>query len=413
MLEFVSKPARRRIVLAFALLCAFIATGLAQGMAYRIPGLLGDLCVAHYRVSFFLSFPLWKYFAGWPMSLRILISATGAAGAWVLASTVAFALLAPAPKRERPTPTDDAASGVDPIRAPVTGPRFSRRTFLTMGAYSAPAIVAGTTVYSASYAPENLEVRRYTIPVRGLPKSLDGIRIAHVSDLHLGPYVSQDQIRRALRLATDEATDIALLTGDYVSTRGVFPIVARLIRSELRARHGVLATMGNHDHWERAQDCRRAFSSAKIPLIDNNRRFLTANGLSDTPSDDALCIAGVGDFWEDIQDFESAFRDVPAEMPRLVLSHNPDVAEMFTKSGKTPPRVDLMLSGHTHGGQVHIPGAGALVVPSKYGQRYAGGLVEGPHWRVLISRGVGMTVLPVRFLVPPEISIVTLVGETP
>jgi predicted MPP superfamily phosphohydrolase len=144
---------------------------------------------------------------------------------------------------------------------------------------------------------------------------------------------------------------------------------------------------------------------AGIPLIDNDRLFLGPSGLSgEPPAADAICIGGVGDLWEAEIDAGRAFAGVPPSMPRLLLSHNPDAAEVL------PPdlRVDLMLSGHTHGGQVAFPVIGAPLAPTAYGKKYLGGLCRGPTCPVVVSRGVGITVLPVRLSVPPELVLITL-----
>jgi predicted MPP superfamily phosphohydrolase len=124
-------------------------------------------------------------------------------------------------------------------------------------------------------------------------------------------------------------------------------------------------------------------------------------------ADDGLAICGVGDLWFDVPDYDRALGGLPASMPRVLLSHNPDVAEesKFVSSGY---RVDLMLSGHLHGGQVWIPGIGAPWCPSYYGSKYARGLVQGPTTRVFTSPGLGTAGLPVRFNATPEISVIEL-----
>src|SRR5262249_24297196 len=126
-----------------------------------------------------------------------------------------------------------------------------------------------------------------------------------------------------------------------------------------------------------------------------------------TAADQGLAVCGVGDLWEDDQDYERALDDLPEEMPRLLLSHNPDVAEekSFIRSGL---RVDLMLSGHTHGGQIWVPGFGTPIVPSRYGQKYAGGWGGGPPGPVFVSRGLGLSMLPLRRGVTPEIAVLEL-----
>ena len=120
-----------------------------------------------------------------------------------------------------------------------------------------------------------------------------------------------------------------------------------------------------------------------------------------------MCIAGVGDLWEGAPDYHAALSGAPRAMPRLLLSHNPDAAE-DSKFVTGNYRVDLMISGHTHGGQVWVPGIGTPIVPSKFGQKYASGLVKGPACDVFISKGVGVSGLPVRFGVPPEIVVFDL-----
>jgi predicted MPP superfamily phosphohydrolase len=142
-------------------------------------------------------------------------------------------------------------------------------------------------------------------------------------------------------------------------------------------------------------------------MLDNARCFLGSNRTLQALASRGLCFAGVGDLYQDRQDYQAALGGLPAAMPRLLLSHNPDVAEekRFIASGL---RVDLMLCGHTHGGQVRIPLVGTPVVPSRYGQKYAAGLVRGPVCSVFICRGVGLSVLPVRMGVRPEVAILEL-----
>jgi predicted MPP superfamily phosphohydrolase len=144
-----------------------------------------------------------------------------------------------------------------------------------------------------------------------------------------------------------------------------------------------------------------------VPLIDNVRRFVTPGRRLVSESRDGLCIAGVGDLWEDKCIYKDALGGVPGGMPRILLSHNPDVAEepAFLESGL---RVDLMLCGHTHGGQVCLPFVGAPVTNSRLGQKYARGLVNGPVCPVFVSRGLGMTAMPVRLGARPEVAVIEL-----
>lgn len=260
------------------------------------------------------------------------------------------------------------------------------------------------SAYGTYLEPGALQLREYTLPIADLPPSLDGLRIVQVADTHYGPFMTLRYLRYALDWANSLNPDLLVFNGDYVQdTAAIAPGIALFERS--RARLGMAAVLGNHDHWEGAEACRRMFQSVGIPLIDNTRLFVTPAGVRTAlPAGEAICLGGVGDLWCDTVSPETAFRDVPAAMPRLLLSHNPDMAEYLPEH----LRVDLMLSGHTHGGQISLPRIGAPFIPSDFGKRYLGGLCEGPHCRVLVSRGVGMAGIPVRMGVPPELCHITL-----
>ena len=284
--------------------------------------------------------------------------------------------------------------------------KMTRRLFL---AHTADAVVLGggaiTGAYATWYEPWRLQVRRYEMPIKGLPAAMDGYTFVQLSDTHYGPFVPLQHIENAIAIANDLKPDFTVLTGDYVlrSPRAIELGVG--VMEKVRAKHGVVAVLGNHDHWENADECRRCFGTINIPMLDNARIFLTADGIAaEVKPGTGLCLGGVGDQWTDAVDLNRALGGVDPDVPRIVLSHNPDVAE----DRGNPERIDLMLSGHTHGGQISVPYRGAILVPSAYGNKYAGGLCRGPRYPVIVSRGVGMTVLPYRFRVAPEIVHVTL-----
>jgi hypothetical protein len=282
---------------------------------------------------------------------------------------------------------------------------FKRRQFLVRASSGTAALAGAATVTHASLiAPTQIHVRRYEAPVADLPEAFDGLRIAHVSDTHLGPFISLAYLQRMVREVNALRPDLVALTGDYThrSPRTIGPGIG--VFQGLMPRFGSVAVLGNHDHWEGAAACRARFEEIGIPILDNTRLFLTPRGLRDAPQDGGICLAGLGDLWEDATAFDRALDGVGGRVPRIMLAHNPDSAEEDA-NGR---RMDLMLSGHTHGGQIAIPGRGAIALPSHYGIKYAGGWVEGPQCSVVISRGVGMTVMPVRFGVPPEVGLITL-----
>jgi predicted MPP superfamily phosphohydrolase len=297
-----------------------------------------------------------------------------------------------------------ARGSVKPTAQPDTSRRdLFRRTFrMTAG-----ATLGSAMGYSLFVEPRQINVSRRTFPLRNLPPSLEGLRLVQLSDLHHGPWLTLDFVHHIIAQTNALAPDLVLLTGDYVydSPRYIQPAIAAL--AELRPKIGTLAVLGNHDWYEGGPLTQSECARHGIPLIDNTRAILTPDRQLARNADVGLCFAGIGDLWEDEPNYDAALAHLPPSMPRLLLSHNPDAAE---DPGflRTRHRVDLMLSGHTHGGQVRLPFVGAPVVPSQYGQKYAAGLVQGPRCPVYVSRGLGLSGLPVRFAVPPEILLVEL-----
>ncbi len=287
-----------------------------------------------------------------------------------------------------------------------------RRAFVARSTIGGLGVVAaGSAGYATLVEPWQLKVRKYTIKIEGLPSELDGLRVVHVSDTHLGPRMPSGFIARCYRIAADLTPDLIVHTGDHIHD-GVTEIdeAAELCRVLVEgASVGVVGTLGNHDWWGDGPRLSTALERVGVRMIDNARMFLTPDRqlVAEEPAG-GLAIAGLGDLTDYRVFVEQALVGIGESTPRLVLAHNPDTAEIKALSRADSPRVDLMLSGHTHGGQVRIPFIGTPLVPSMYGQKYAGGLVDGPAFRVLISRGIGMSLLPVRVGVPPEISEITL-----
>ncbi|HOZ47360.1 MAG TPA: metallophosphoesterase [Candidatus Hydrogenedentes bacterium] len=280
---------------------------------------------------------------------------------------------------------------------------LDRRQFLTRSAAGAACVATGG--YAGFVEPSLLAVQRYDVPIDDLPRDLDGLRVVHISDTHYGPFTALDYLERVVRQANDLRPDLVVLTGDYVH-RTARAIDAGIgVLGGLKARFGSVAVLGNHEHWEGAAACREALGRLGVPVLDNGRVFLGRRGVC--PSDEGgavLCVAGVGDLWEGQVLPETALRDVGPRTPRVLLSHNPDVVEQLPQG----LRVDLMFAGHTHGGQVWFPVIGTPFHKSKYGDKYMGGICRGPVCPIIVSRGVGLAGIPVRFLVPPEVGLITL-----
>ena len=257
------------------------------------------------------------------------------------------------------------------------------------------AVLILLLAYSA-IEPLLLRVRRVEFVSSDLPPAFDGLTVAFLTDIHHGPFFSLERVRRLVSRTNALAPDLILLGGDYVhrSSRYIAPVFEEL--SGLTAPLGVFGVLGNHDRWEDADLSRQAMVQAGIHALDNSALWLERGG-------ERIRLGGVGDLLTDDPRWAPALDGTTAEDFVLVVTHNPDVAETLPDE-----RVDLVLSGHTHGGQVTAFGIWAPLIPSRYGQKYRTGLVSAPHTTVLVSNGIGTITPPVRFFAPPEIVLVTL-----
>ena len=313
----------------------------------------------------------------------------------------------------RNTPTQPSPQSASP--SPINR---SRRALLVNSAFAGGALTStGAFAVGTALTPWQIVVARHRVPIKNLPPALVGLRLVQISDTHLGPRIPASHIQRAVALAIDLKPDVILLTGDYIHN-GVAQIdrSAALMAPLCTLGIPVLGTLGNHDWYADGKKMAAALTAIGVRMIDDDRVYLDAATRTITavlPADptSALCIAGLSDLWTAVPNPKAALDGVPLQMPRLLLSHHPDCAELPALSLAAGRRVDLMLSGHTHGGQVAIPLIGRPIVPSLYRQRYAHGLVQGPAFPVIISAGVGMSLIPIRLGVPPEVVLVELVAN--
>jgi predicted MPP superfamily phosphohydrolase len=272
---------------------------------------------------------------------------------------------------------------------------MTRRKFLKRTTMAALGTALGIA-YSLMEA-RWLVVNRVTITVPNLPAGFKGKTLAFMADLHHGPYVPLSYIRHAVDMANALKPDLIALGGDYPhrGTAYIAPCIHEL--SRLRAPMGVYAILGNHDHYYGAQpQVSAALRAANIPELTNRGQWIESAGAR-------LWLCGVDDFWWGTQNLPAALGPTKTSDAVILLSHNPDYVEEIHDG-----RVGLVLSGHTHGGQVDLPIIGPPVVPSLYGQKYAHGLVRGPVTQIFVTRGVGTITPPVRLFCKPEIVLATL-----
>ncbi|HEX5066941.1 MAG TPA: metallophosphoesterase [Myxococcota bacterium] len=272
---------------------------------------------------------------------------------------------------------------------------------LALGARALAAVGAGLALWAFAIEPAGLRNEDYVLELPGLNAVCDGIRIAVLADLHVGsPFNGPDKLERIIALTQAARPDLVLLAGDYVihGVPGGSFVPPEEIAGALRglsAPMGVFAVLGNHDWWYDAPRVRRALEDAGIPVLEDAARRVEFGLCS-------FWLVGVGDYWEGKHDIGAALAEVTDSAPVVLFTHNPDLFP------DVPARVTLSIAGHTHGGQVYVPGVGRPIVPSKYGERYAIGHVVEDGRHLFVSSGLGTSILPVRFLVPPEISVIAL-----
>lgn len=261
--------------------------------------------------------------------------------------------------------------------------------------------------YTTLAGPERILVSMYEMEIPGLPGELAGLRLIQLTDIHHGPWLPIEFVEAMVEKVNDLKPDIIALTGDYVinSHRYIQPVAEALGR--LQPSIGSVAVLGNHDWWEGADQVRAAFRRQHIPFIDNSSRIVTPDRKLRRKGDRGLCLAGVGDPWGHKVDFDKALSAIPRAMPRIVLSHNPDCAE-DPRLLAANHRIDLMLSGHTHGGQICFPRKLTPILPRMRRSRYARGLVQGPICPVFVSRGLGTAGFPFRMGADPEMAVFDL-----
>jgi predicted MPP superfamily phosphohydrolase len=283
---------------------------------------------------------------------------------------------------------------------------ITRRTFLrwTLGAgLTAAAAGGGSVGYAFALEPDWLAVERVTVHVPDLPAALDGLAVAHLSDLHWGPYTGQRQVRAAVEAANALSADLVVLTGDYVLSSASYAAPCARELAALWAPLGVFAIPGNHDYWTDIGEVTAQLRAAGLTLLRNSAQRLEVGG-------SPLWLVGVDDVWEQHHDLDAALAAVPRGEPVLLLVHEPDFADQAARS---PHRLLLQLSGHSHGGQVNLPLYGPPMLPW-LGQKYPAGLraVAGSALQVYTSRGVGVIAPPLRFNCRPEVARLTLARAT-
>jgi predicted MPP superfamily phosphohydrolase len=293
--------------------------------------------------------------------------------------------------------------------APAGKVRVTRRSLLAGAAGLIGVSAAGTAGYAAAIEPQQLVVTPYTLKPRGWPAGRK-LTITVIADLHAGgPDMPLPNVQRIVDIANALKSDVIVMLGDYIARyrfaveRIPDPVWAAEL-ARLQAPLGVWAILGNHDWWYDLAGVRNALAEVRIPLLENQAVLLGPEG-------ERVWVAGIGDQiayrighgrFRGVDDLPGTLAQVTTDDPVVLLVHEPDIFP------RVPSRVALTFAGHTHGGQIRVPLIWPAFVPSRYGKRYAYGHVIERERHLIVSGGLGTSIIPARFGVPPEIVHVTL-----
>jgi predicted MPP superfamily phosphohydrolase len=283
----------------------------------------------------------------------------------------------------------------------VNGRKDSRRTFSKTAAGAVlGALAGGLLLYARKAEPENVEITHVPLTLPRLAPSFDGYRIAQIGDIHADGWMTPGRLLELVKLVNTEEPDLVAITGDFATyswfrslVRYVPGLAAPLRR--LCAPDGIVTVLGNHDHKTDAEAVRRVLTASGVVELRNAVRTLRRNGA-------ALHLCGVDSVKEGMDRLDLVLRELPKEGAAVLLAHEPDFANISAATG----RFDLQLSGHSHGGQAHLPTLGSLFVPP-LSRKYPSGLYKVGEMLLYTNRGLGAHPR-FRFLCRPEITILTL-----
>lgn len=259
----------------------------------------------------------------------------------------------------------------------------------------------GLGLWAFVLEPASLTSRQHDLPIPDWSADLSDLRVAVLSDLHVGsPYSGIDKLRKIVELTNGLKPDLIVIPGDFVIQEvlgGTFvaPEEAAAVLARLSAPLGVWACLGNHDWWLDAPRVAAALEKQNIGVLED-KAVRISRGTAH------FWLVGISDFVEGPHDLRKAFGRITDNAPVIAFTHNPDVFPHISY------RYSLLIAGHTHGGQVRLPLLGRPIVPSMYGQRYAYGHVVERGRHMFVSPGLGTSILPVRFRVPPEVTLLKL-----
>ena len=339
------------------------------------------------RVPYIAPWIAWQ-FLGWIFCGLVTLYLLGKGVLWIV-RRASFVV------RGRPTETAD-------VRRTTDDARVSRRQFLARATYAYGAIGVGFSAYGIWNAERLPTVTRQTLVFPDLPAGLNGLRIAHLSDVHAGIHMSGDKMAEIAKLTNALGADLIVQTGDMIDiSQSYIPDYVRAFR-DLHAPLGVVTCLGNHDRYTGEDAVIRGVKEAGQVFVKNGAHVIERGGA-------ALALVGIDDprNWraDDPQDddLDAALRLTPPAKDafRILLAHRPGAFD-----GAAPRGIPLTLAGHIHGGQFYLPVVGWS--PGRLITKYVMGHFQNGQSQLYVSRGIGVVGVPLRVFVPPEIALFEL-----
>ena len=326
---------------------------------------------------------------------------------WIFSSTVAFAVviliwLVRLPDRFLRARLSKSSSVLQDLPSP------ARRQFLERAATATAAVPFVAGAYGLLWGRLNLEVTRQPIRLARLPRAFHGFRIAQLSDIHVGPFMSEDEIRKYVNIANSLKVDMVALTGDFVTWDAATEQAVVNALSGLKAPYGVYGCLGNHDAWADAEDSMSALFSdcgihilrqANVPIRSGADSF---NLMGIDFANSRGMSAGEGHMAS--QRLDGIEKLMASDTANILLSHNPETFPRAAELG-----IDLSLAGHTHGGQLALEFISPELAPTRLVTPYVAGWFGRPGGQLYVNRGIGTIAAPMRVGAPPEITVFELV----
>lgn len=263
---------------------------------------------------------------------------------------------------------------------------MKRRTFLLKALGATAAAGAGLAGYSYAVETRNVQFERLTLQIPGLPRHLDGYTIGVLADIHVGPTTDGNFVRGVAERLAAMKPDLVVMAGDFIGSHEE----VHAANWSLEPVKGCVGVLGNWDYYDR--NIRHVMSNVKLLI---NAGVQVADG---------LWVGGVDEPRLGEPDVGQAMAGAPEGAVRILLCHEPDYADEIVKPEH---KVALQISGHSHAGQIRLPGVGPLLLPPG-GRKYHTGWYQTPHCQLYVSRGLGTAHLPFRLFCPPEVTLLSL-----